>query len=82
MHGTHHLFDQQTFYVGIGLSAGPMHYSQDLQISLFSNFFIKNWSHGTIHTFKRTLRVYLDTVYFAETKNLLLKILQIKVKVS
>ena len=22
------------------------------QISLFSHFFIKNWSHGTIHTFK------------------------------
>ena len=24
----------------------------DPQISLFSNFFIKNGSHGTIHTFK------------------------------
>ena len=26
--------------------------SRDLQISLFNNFFIKNGSHGTIHTFK------------------------------
>ena len=29
------------------------------QISLFSNFFIKNWSHGTIHTFKN----YFVTVF-------------------
>ena len=27
----------------------------DPQISLFSNFFIKNWSHGTIHIFKSIL---------------------------
>ena len=31
---------------------GPVHCSRDLQISLFSNFFIKNKSHSTIHIFK------------------------------
>ena len=31
----------------------------DLQISLFSNFFIKNRSHGTIHIFKS----YFTTVF-------------------
>ena len=30
----------------------PWHYSWIPQTSLFSNFFIKNWSHSTIHTFK------------------------------
>ena len=38
---------------------GPVHYSQDPQIALFSNFFIKNRSHGTIHTFKN----YFTTVF-------------------
>ena len=33
----------------------------DPQISLFSNFFIKNGSHGTIHTFKN----YFATVFFS-----------------
>ena len=31
------------------------------QISLFSNFFIKNGSHGTIHTFKN----YFVTMFFS-----------------
>ena len=31
------------------------------QISLFSNFFIKNGFHGTIHTFK----IYFATVFFS-----------------
>ena len=33
----------------------------DPQISLFSNFFIKNGSHGTIYTFKN----YFTTVFFS-----------------
>ena len=33
----------------------------DPQISLFSNFFIKNESHGTIHTFKN----YFATMFFS-----------------
>ena len=42
-----------------GTSVGPVHYSRDPQISLFSNFFIKNRSHGTIHIFK----IYFATVF-------------------
>ena len=34
------------------ISVGPMHYLRDLQISFFSNFFIKNWFYRTVHTFK------------------------------
>ena len=33
----------------------------DSQIPLFNNFFIKNWSYGTIHTFKN----YFATVFFS-----------------
>ena len=34
------------------VNSALMHCSRDSQTSLFSNFFIKNGSHGTIHTFK------------------------------
>ena len=37
----------------------------DPQTSLFSNFFIKNGSHGTIHTFKN----YFATVFSVFNKN-------------
>ena len=37
----------------------PVNSVQDLQTSIFSNFFIKNGSHGTIHTFKN----YFTTVF-------------------
>ena len=37
----------------------PMNSVRDPQTSLFNNFFIKNWSHGTIHTFKN----YFTTVF-------------------
>ena len=40
-------------------SVGPVYYSQNPQTSLFSNFFIKNRSHGTIHTFKN----YFATIF-------------------
>ena len=36
----------------------------DPQISLFSNFFIKNGSYGTIHTFKK----YFDTMFSVSAK--------------
>ena len=52
VHGTHHLFDQQAFYVGIDLLVGPVYCSRDPQTSFFSNFFIKNGSHSTLNTFK------------------------------
>ena len=41
------------------LSVGLVYCSRDPQISLFSNFFIKNESHDTIHTFKN----YFVTVF-------------------
>ena len=41
------------------LLVGLVYCSRDPQISLFSNFFIKNGSHDTIHTFKN----YFVTVF-------------------
>ena len=35
-------------------SMGLMHCSRDPQTSFFSKIFIKNWFHGTIHTFKNS----------------------------
>ena len=43
---------------------GPVHCSRDPQTSLLSNFFIKNESHGTIHTFKN----YFTTVFLVFSK--------------
>ena len=40
-------------------SMGPVHCSRDPQTFLFSKFFIKNESYGTIHTFKN----YFATVF-------------------
>ena len=42
-----------------GFSVGPVHCSWDPQISFFNITFIKNGSHGTIHTFK----IYFATVF-------------------
>ena len=52
--------------------------------ALFVNFEYHYFSHATqkIKEKKDILRIYLDTTYFAKTKNLLLKVLYIKVKVS
>ena len=41
------------------ISVGPIYCSRDPKISLFSNFFIKNGFHGTIHLFKN----YFATVF-------------------
>ena len=38
---------------------GSVHYSRNSQTSFFSNFFIKIWSYGTIHTFKN----YFITIF-------------------
>ena len=43
----------------MALSVGLVYCLREPQISLFSNFFIKNRSHGTIHTFKN----YFITVF-------------------
>ena len=39
------------------MNSAPVHCSRDLKNSLFSNFFIKNGSHGTIHTFKNCFAI-------------------------
>ena len=56
-------FDFSTIF---STSVGPMNSTQNLQILLFSNFFIKNWSHNTIHTFKN----YFSKWVFGFKKNI------------
>ena len=50
------IHEQQPYIVNFSASfislVGPIYSAWDLQTSLFSNFFIKNVSHNTIHTFK------------------------------
>ena len=46
------------------MNSARMYYSQVLQIPLFSHFFIKNGSYGTIHIFKN----YFATVFSVSTK--------------
>ena len=43
------LFDFSTIFSPL---VGPVNSARDLQISFLATFFIKNGSHGTIHTFK------------------------------
>ena len=52
-------FLKSTFLLLFQFSVGPMYCSWDPQTSLFSNFFIKNGSYGTIYTFKN----YFTTVF-------------------
>ena len=47
------------------MNSAPVHCSRDLKNSLFSNFFIKNRSHGTIYTFKN----YFAIVFSVFSKN-------------
>ena len=52
---------------------GPLHCSQNPQISFFNKIFIKNGSYGTIYTFKN---------YFATMFSVLIKISGIQTQVS
>ena len=54
------------FCIEICLSVGLMHYSRDLQTSFFTQTFIKNGSHGTIHTFKN----YFATLFSGQRFNI------------
>ena len=45
-----------------------VHYSQVPQTSLFSHFFIKNWSYDTIHAFKIILLQYFQFLVFSKNK--------------
>ena len=55
---------RNAFQLKSSLSVGPVHCLRDPQTSLFSNFFIKNWFHDTIHTFKN----YFVTVFSVFSK--------------
>ena len=46
------LTNRPNFSLECDYSVGPVHYSRDSNTSFFTETFIKNWSHGTIHTFK------------------------------
>ena len=46
------------------LSVGLVHYSRDLQTFYFNKTFIKNRSHGAIHTFKN----YFATVLIGQKR--------------
>ena len=46
------------------VNSAPVHCSQVSQITLFSNFFIKNGSHSIIYTFKN----YFATAFLVSTK--------------
>ena len=54
-----HHFQRPHIGPAMALLVGFVYCLQDPQISLFSNFFIKNGSHDTIHTFKN----YFITVF-------------------
>ena len=56
-----YLFFQAETFDFSPVNSAPVHYSQLPQTLLFSNFFIKNGSHDTIHTFKN----YFATVFFS-----------------
>ena len=51
-------------------SVGPVHCLWDPQISLFSNFFIKNGSHDTIHTFKNYFATVFSVSVFSFSNNI------------
>ena len=51
------------------VNSAPMHCSRVSQITLFNNFFIKNWSHSTIYTFKNYFTIVFSVAVFNFSKN-------------
>ena len=51
------------------VNSARMHCSWVPQIPLFSHFFIKNGSHGTIHTFKNDFATMFSVLVFSFSKN-------------
>ena len=47
---------------------GPVHCLQDPQTSFFNNFFTKNGSHGSIHTFKNDFTTMFSVFSFQQNK--------------
>ena len=56
------------FPLKLHYSVGPMHYSRDPQASFFNKIFIKNGSHGTIHTFKNYFATMFSIFSFQQSK--------------
>ena len=63
-----HHFQRPHIGFAMARSVGPMYCSRDPQISLFSNFFIKNESHDTIHTFKNYFTIIFSVFSFSNNK--------------
>ena len=51
-------------------SVGPVYCSRDPQISLFSNFFIKNGFHGTSHLFKNDFATVFSVFSFSKISSI------------
>ena len=51
------------------VNSASVHGSWVLQITLFSNFFIKNGSHSTIYTFKNYFATVFSVLIFSFSKN-------------
>ena len=51
------------------VNSAPVHCSRVPQITLFSNFFIKNGSHNTIYTFKNYFATVFSVSIFSFSKN-------------
>ena len=62
---------QSKFSLEWHCSVGPVYCSRDPQTSLFSNFFIKNGFHGTIHTFKNYFVTVFSIFNFQQNKRYL-----------
>ena len=56
------------FFLEKRVSMGPVYCSWDSQTSFFSKTFIKNWSHGTIHTFKNYFVTVFSVFSFQQNK--------------
>ena len=61
-------FGKARFCCCFQFSVGLMYCSWDAQTSLFSNFFIKNGSYGTIYTFKNYFTIVFSVFSFQQNK--------------
>ena len=61
-------FGKARFCCCFQFSVGPMYCSWDPQTSLFSNFFIKNGSYGTIYIFKNYFTIVFSVFSFQQNK--------------
>ena len=60
---------QPHYLIKSTMNSAQMHCSWVQQIPLFSHFFIKNGSYGTIHTFKNYFAIVFSVSFFSFCKN-------------